>query len=160
MSDLQVKYGSQAQAITITLASLADGAMRQSASIDNSTLKFFDARIGGKITTGTTPTAGSVITFLVAASVDGGTIFSGGASGLDALFTEQENQLFFLGQIIVLADSDKTHEFGPFSLLEAMKGFAIPDTWALIVKNDTGVALNSTGGNHDVDYQGAQAEAV
>lgn len=160
MSDLQVKYGSQAQAITITLANLADGALRQSASIDNSTLKFFDTRIGGKITTGTSPTTGSVITLYAAASVDGGTIFSGGASGSDALFTEQEDQLFLLGQIIVASTSDKAYEFGPFSLLEAMKGFAIPDTWAIVVKNDTGAALNSTGGNHDVDYQGAQAEAV
>src|SRR5262245_59089966 len=45
MADIKTAYGTEAQAITCTLASLATGAARESAAIDNRTDKFLDALV-------------------------------------------------------------------------------------------------------------------
>src|SRR5215210_4483663 len=95
-------YGT-ATAVTITLASLASSttdAGRQSAVIDNTSIDAIDFAIGGKITTGTGPTAAKQIEVWLAASYDG-TIFDGGLSTADAAVTPTGSKfLLKLVQII------------------------------------------------------------
>jgi len=159
MADLNVKYGTTNQAITVTLASLANTAFRESTAISNTTNLFLDVLVGGLITTGTSPTVSTNIVIYTYGSVDGGTLYSGNASGTDAAYTGPSAQLKKLGVITVDATSDKGYEFGPFSIAQAFGG-VVPADWGLVFKNETGVALNATGGNHDINYQGVEGQSV
>lgn len=159
MPDLKIKYGTNNQPITVSPASLADAALRESTAVDNGTNLFLDAVVGGKLMTGTTPTADRTIVIYAYGTVDGGTLYSGNATGLDAAYTGPEDQLFPLGVLVTDATSNKSYEFGPFSVAAAFGG-VLPEKWGIVVKNNTGVALNATAGNHDINYQGVQGQSV
>ena len=51
MAEIKSKYGTNNQAITITLNSLANGGKRESAAVDNSANFFLDALVQVKIAT-------------------------------------------------------------------------------------------------------------
>lgn len=140
--------------VTITLASLADGSFRQSASVDNDTDAFFDAQVGGSIQTGTNPVAGENIQILAYASYDG-TNFTAGASGSDAAYTAdgEEGLLKLLEVIEVDATSDQDYVWGPISVGQAFGG-VLPVKWGIVIKNDSGAALNATGTNNEVQFTG------
>lgn len=144
--------------VTITLASLANASMRQSAEVSNSSAKYVDVIIAGKITTGTSPTNNNSIT--VFAYGGDGTIRSGGASGTDSAYTPagEDAQLKVLAVIPVTATSNQTYEFYIGGLAQFF-GNAMPEKWGIIVSNDSGVALNATGSNHEIAYQGVQYAA-
>lgn len=144
--------------ITITLASLANASMRQSAEVSNTTNKYTDAIVAGKITTGTSPTNNNTITIF--AYGGDGTNRSGGASGSDAGYTPagEDAQLKVLHVIPVTATSNQTYEFYLGSLAAAFGG-VLPEKWGIVVSNDSGVALNSTGTNHEITFQGVQYSA-
>ena len=136
MATGKLLYGTNNQAITITLASLANVAYRESTAVDNGTDLFVDVLIGGKITTGTSPTADREIVFYAYGSVDGGTYYSGGVTGSDAGYTptsDEERSLFFLGVVPTGSTSDHTYEIGPFSLAAALG--AVPEDWATTWRN-------------------------
>jgi hypothetical protein len=161
MGDIKAKYGTQGVQITISLAGLVSGTWRQSTSIDNTTNLYMDALVGGKVTTGTSPTANKTILFYCYATIDGGTLFTAGCSGTDGSYTQgEEDQLFFLGSVITDATSDHQYEYGPFSVRQAFGGLYLPDEWGVVVTHDTAVNLNSTAGNHDMNYQGVFANAA
>ena len=144
-------------ALTISLASLADNAWRESTVVDNTSNLYDDALVGGKITTGTTPTANTTIEVYFYALVDG-TLYTGGASGTDAAYTADGEELLFpVCQIIqVDATSDQAYVFGPVSVRSAFGG-AMPSKWGVVVKNDSAVALHATGGNHAISYMGIKS---
>jgi len=144
-----------ADTITITLASLADGSFRQSASFDNTTDNFVDALIGGKIMTGTSPSVNKSINVSIYATYDNGTTFTGGASGSDAAYTADGEESLFnrIATILVDATSDQQYVWGPRSVKELFGG-VLPSDFGIIVENDTGAALNSTGGNHEIKFTG------
>lgn len=158
--EIQSSLGDRLAGLPIGMASLADGGMRQSESIDNSVDKFLDTYVSGKVKTGTTPTANSVVKVYVYGSIDGGGNFSGGASGSDAAFTGEEEQLFLLGTVVVDGTNDKSYKFGPFSVLDAFRGLSMPEKWGIIVKNETGAALNATAADQLVKTRGIKAEQV
>lgn len=141
---------------TITLASLASDtnlvAGREGTAIDNAgTDQAIDASVGGKVTTGTSPTASRQIEIWAAGSYDG-TTFSGGATGSDANLTPSEKTVLKLLTIIPTVNtSNKTYQWGPFSVAQAFGG-VMPRKWSVFVVHNTGVALNSTGGNHEVKH--------
>jgi hypothetical protein len=149
---------------TITLASLASDtnlvAGREGTAIDNAgTDDAIDAMVGGKVTTGTSPTAARQIEVWVAGSYDG-TSFSGGATGADANLTPQEKTLLKLLTVIPTANtSNKTYTWGPFSVAQAFGG-TLPRKWSVYVVHNTGVALNATGGNHEVKHTPVKYESV
>lgn len=159
MATTSVNY-SAAQTVTITLTSLADAAWRQSASVDNGTNKYLDAHIGGSIQVGTTPTAGETIQIYAYGSYDG-TNFTAGASGSDAAYTaDGEEGLFKLLEVIeVDATSDQDYVWGPVSVAEKFGG-VLPETWGVVVKNDTGAALNATGTNNEVQFFGIKYDSA
>lgn len=153
-------YGTQGS-LTITLASLGDGSMRESTARDNqATDDFVDVLVGGKITVGTTPTAGSYINIYVYGGLDDGTTYSGEATGSDAAYSGTIQQCRLADQIYVPASTSNVgYEFGPFSVADLFGGI-MPDRWGVIVENQTGAALNSTGGNHDIQYQGQKVDTA
>ncbi len=62
MTDILAKYGTSNQALTITLASLANNGQRESTVIDNSSNKYLDALVSVKVKTGAgTPGTGPVV---------------------------------------------------------------------------------------------------
>lgn len=138
--------------LTCSLASLASDtnlvAGRESAAYDNTSNLAVDAIIGGKVTTGTSPTASRQIEVWLAASYDG-TSYVGGATGSDANLTPQEKTLFTLVTIIPTVNtSNKLYTWGGWSISSLLG--AMPQKLALWFVHNTGVNLNSTGSNHEV----------
>jgi hypothetical protein len=149
---------------TITLAALASDtnlvAGREGTAIDNNaTDDAIDSMVGGKITTGTSPTASRQIEVWLAGSYDG-TTFSGGATGADANLTPSEKTLLKLLTIIPTVNtSNKTYQWGPFSVAQAFGG-TMPRKWSVYIVHNTGVALNATGGNHEVKHTPVKYESA
>lgn len=159
MATISMNY-STAQTVTITLTSLGDGAWRQSASVDNGTNKYIDAHLGGSIQVGTTPTDGTTIDVYAYGTYDG-TNFTGGASGSDAAYTAdgEEDELRLIQVITVDATSDQDYVFGPISIAQAFGG-VLPETWGIIVENNTGAALNATGTNNEIQFFGIKYDSA
>lgn len=141
---------------TITLASLASDtnlvAGREGTAIDQKdTDDAIDALVGGTVTTGTGPTTSRQIEVWAYGSYDD-TNFSGSATGSDANLTPSEKTLLRLLTIIPTGStSDKAYKWGPFSVAQAFGGI-LPVQWGIYIVHNTGVNLNATGGNHEVEH--------
>lgn len=150
-------------AMTLTLASLASDtnlvAGRASTAINQqSTTDAIDALVGGKLTTGTSPTTDRMFEVWLFGCYDG-TEFSGGATGTDANLTPDEKTcLMFLTAIPTIATSNKTYHWGPFSVAQAFGG-CVPSQWGVYIVHNTGVALNATGGNHEAVFTPVKFES-
>lgn len=154
MGDItQVYSGSSRTQITISLAGLANGALRESTVIDNTTTKYLDCIVGGKITVGTTPTVDTLIRMWLYASWNS-TDYTGACTGSDASYSAgQEGILIPLRPIKVpVATSDVTYEWIAGSVRRAFG--EVPPKWGILVKNETGVSLNATSSNHDIGFWG------
>ena len=130
--------------MTITLAYLAEAGARQSDMVNNNDNGQM-IRVFFKVTTGTSPTDNKTIEFylLTADKHTTPNIITDGAGASDAGITINTAQ-----QInIVSTDnvSDKEYE-GSFLIRNPGA------SWGIAVKNNTGVILNSTGGNHQMTY--------
>jgi hypothetical protein len=151
MATQTVNFGTRA-ALTITLASLGNGSYRESTEVDNSVTLAVDGVLHGKITTGTSPTVNTTITVYVSGS-DGTTARPGNLTGTDSTITPAGEQTQFeIARIIVVdATSNHTYEFYVGSIAQLFGG-VMPKKFSVIVLNGSGVALNATGGNHDIEY--------
>jgi len=144
MSTVQSKYGTNNQAITCTLTSLANNGQRGSAAIDNTTNLFLDALVFLKLKSGGsgTLTAGYVNVYAYG-TADGGTTYSDGVSGTDAgqTLTSPPN-LRLIGVINMVANS-VVYDGGPFSVAAAFGGI-LPDHWGIVVENKSGGTCDGT----------------
>lgn len=153
MPTVSLQYASPIT-LTITLTSLASdtnlSAGRASTAVDNSTDQYIDFLVGGRVTTGTSPTTNRQIEIWAYGSYDG-TTYSAGASGSDAAFSPGvEKPLMKLLQIIPTdGTSNRTYEWGPCSIAQAFGG-TCPPKWGVYVVHNTAVALNGTEANHEV----------
>lgn len=160
MATIKPLYGTNGQTITCTLASLASGSARESTSIDNRTNLYLDALVFMQLKTG----AGSIGTdpyayVYVAGTVDDGTTWPDTVTGADAAITlNTTTQLRLLGAVW-LGAATTTYKAGPWSVASVFGG-VMPAEWSIVVKNNCGVALDATEGNHKKLYQGIQAQAV
>lgn len=152
MATQSIAYGAKTD-LTWTPASVANATYDFSASVDNSSNLYVDALVSGKITTGTSPTAGT-ITFYVYGE-DGNGQYSGGVSGSDGGTPGSGEQTQIPIMLIVTTDatSNHTYEYGPIAIAQFFGG-VLPRKWGIGMLNSTGVALNSTAGNHVCAYQG------
>lgn len=159
MTTAAISYASSA-ALTITLASLASSssAGRESTAIDNSSNLYIDAILGGKITVGTTPTNNTFVEVWAYGSYDG-TTYTASATGTDAALTPTQQAKTYMRLIAILpvtaTTSNVTHAFGPVSVASLFGG-VLPQKWGVYVQNQSGVNLNSTGGNHEIKYTGVK----
>ena len=156
-------YGTKVT-MTMTLASLASDtnlvAGRESTAVDQKdTDDAVDSMVGGTVTTGTSPTNARQIEVWAYGSYDD-TNFSGSATGSDANLTPGEKTLMRLLTVIPTVNtSDKAYKWGPFSIAQAFGG-VVPVQWGIYIVHNTGANLNSTGGNHEVEYYPVKFESA
>lgn len=159
MADIKSKYGANNQPITITLIGLADDALRSSLAIDNSANLFLDALVQLKINTGNVgaPAGDKNCIIYAYGTADGGTTYSGGATGADAAFGAVAGQLItncpILGFVNVDAQNE-TFESDVFSVASAFGG-VLPQKWGIIVLNQIGQVLGASSAL----YQGVMAQS-
>ena len=159
MADLKLSYPA-ASDLTITLASLGSDTNlltgRESATIDNATNLYLDYLISGKITAGTSPTAARSIEVWAVGSWDGTNwpdVFDGTESAETITSADIKASVCrFVAAMATASTSDRTYHFGPVSLAAAFGG-TLPPKFVLFVTHSTGVALNSTAGNHQIRIQ-------
>jgi hypothetical protein len=129
------------QAVTITLASLANGSTATSSAIDNSTNKFLSALVRVKVLTNAAGTSATgSVTVLLVRSTDGGTDYDDG---------------IFLGALATVANATtytRTFSTEPLG--------ALGSHWKVAVVNQSGAALNSTGSNHEVEFAGVKYDVA
>lgn len=159
-------------ALTISLASLASTAAgillagRESTAVDNRTNLDLDHLVSGKIRVGTSPTASRTIEVWAYAPI---TIASGTPTYPDVLDGTDSDETLTSANVKVSAlvpvwatvtdnTSDRDYFIPPISIASLFG--KMPPFWGLFVTHDTGVNLNSTGGNHVLAYHRVQAQTV
>lgn len=157
MATTNIAYASSAS-LTITLASLATSATlvagQESTAISNTSNLYLDALVGGQITTGTSPTAGTIEVWAYAALNDTPTypdVLDGTNSA--ETFTSVDIKQISMRLIAAISTdttSDQSYPFAPVSLKELFG--EMPTHWGVFVTHDTAVNLNATAGNHFIDY--------
>lgn len=151
-------------ASTATSSTLVAG--RESNEIDNTSNKYVDALLQGKVTVGTTPTINTRIavyvwgshTSLVTTTRD----VLDGADSAETLTSAGVRDSFLRVAATMVVDattSDRTYEFGPVSVAQIFGG-VLPQYWGLFVSHDTGVNLNSTAGNHEFKFTGVKYDVA
>lgn len=168
MATTTISYSS-ATTITCSVASTATSstwvAGRESTEIDNTTNKYDDALVQGKITVGTTPTASTLILVYVWGSdTSAGTTNIDVIDGTDSAETLTSagvrDGFMRLGAAINVdaTTSDRAYPFGPFSVADLFG--QMPKFWGLFVTHNTGVNLNATAGNHSFTYTGVKFDTA
>ena len=151
--DTKLAYAASA-AYTLTLESLAHDANllagRASTAIDNTTNKYLDYLIGGKVKLGTSPTAGGVVEAWVYASENDTPDYPDSITGTDAnksmtSANVKNAALVLLGTAVADATTGEVLWFKPRSLA-SMFGGSVPKNHGLFIVHSTGVALDGTAG--------------
>lgn len=172
MADIKIKYPStDTVAITATgLASLGSSssllAGYELAFVDNTSNLDLDHLLAARFRTGTSPTAGTRIELWVYGLrkvVTGTKTYPANFTGSAAALTLVSDNVKFaclrrIGFIIVDSTSDRDYDIPPTSIA-ARFGGRLPPFWGLFATHNTGVALNSTTTNFDLQYQRVIAQA-
>lgn len=144
--NVQIDTLAASTSFTITLASLANstaGVGRQSTLITGNTAR--SAIISFKFTTGTTPTANSLVYLYLIRS--DGTLTDDSAGASDAGLTVVNAPL--LGTLLIPTNASNTTYIQNYDT--KFLG-SLGTTFGVAVVNSSGVTANSTGGNFDVRY--------
>lgn len=167
MATSSINYAT-ATAITISPASLGSSgtyvAGRESTEIDNTTNAYLDALVQGFVTTGTSPTVDTYIKLYVwgshtAPSTTALDVLDGLDSAETFTSTEIMNSIVTLVRSVKInATSNQKYHFKPFSIADIFG--EVPQYWGLFLAHDTGVALNSTAGNHEFKYTGIKHDTA
>lgn len=154
MATINQLYGTTNQSITCTITSLGSGSARESTAVVNTANLFMDVKLQVKIKTNAAGTSATgAVNVFAYATADDGTTYSGGATGTDAAYTANKDQLIFLGSIPAVANA--TTYVGLFSLSRAFGYGGIPAKWGIVVDNQSGAALDASVGA--AVYQGISA---
>lgn len=158
MATVTTNYSARAT-LTWTPEGLANGSNDFSAVVDNTTNKYVDVIVSGKLTTGTSPTAGTITIY--AYGEDGNAQYTGGVSGSDGgtYGTGESGQLPVIATIINDTTSNHTYEWGPIALAQFFGG-VLPPKWGIGLLNSSGVALNATAANQVTSYQGIKYDVA
>lgn len=155
MATTTVNYSSNT-AITMDLANLGTSttwvAGRESSQIDNTSNKYIDAMVSGKVSVGTTPTANTAInvyvwgadTSLATTAID----VLDGTDSAETLTNVGIRDALKVGAIVAVPanTSDVQYEVLPFSVA-ALFGGHMPKYWGLFVAHNTGANLRNTSVN-------------
>lgn len=162
MASIKVTYGaSTATSITCTLASLGSGSARESNWVDNTSNVYLDALVQAKVKTNASALGSDKAVYIYAAGITDPTspVYPDACTGADGGITiNSPTQLPLLG-VIWTAASSTTYVMAPKSVAYLFGG-TLPQKWGLVFVNSTGQALDSTGGNFLVAYQGIYATSV
>ena len=153
MGTVTTEYASSS-ALTISPQGVATSATLvacvESTAVDNSSNKYDDYILAGKWTSGTTPTAGQVVLYVIALAEDSTypDVMDGTASAETWLSQEVRNGAAEVARAIsVDTTSDRTYWFGAVSVKKLFGG-VMPKKWVAFVTHNTVAAANSTAGNH------------
>jgi hypothetical protein len=153
MATIDLGYAASS-AVTITLAALATSSTllvgRESAPIDNSVNLYLDYLLAGRITTGTSPTAGSIEVHVVGMVDDTlwPDVFDGTESAETVTNADIKNAVCRPAAAIVTGTtSNQAYDFGPVSVASLFGG-TCPRKFACFVTHSSGVNLNATATNH------------
>jgi len=146
MANVKQALGTAAT-MTKTLASLANGSGRAATAIDNGTNLHVSADVRVKIKTGASgvSSTGYVAVYLLRS--EDGTNYDDGFGGTDAVYTPVNAIL--LGYINAVANATTYNKV--FDLAEL--GITLPAKWSIGLLNQTGAALSSTEGDHEIKYR-------
>lgn len=146
-------------ALTHTVASLATSAGRTvgdaSTAYDNTSNRDEEVACSVLITTGTSPTAGLIEAWVFAEREDGTwpDIWTTTYSGTDAALTVRSRDHLRAGAALLGAVVNSTTSNLPYVLaarnVAQLLGVNYVRKFAVFVTHSTGVALNSTAGNHE-----------
>lgn len=141
MADIKQEYSSSSTP-TFTLASLANGSGRACTAVDNSTNKHIgaDIHLQSKLASSSVSATGRLDVYLVR-SPDG-TRYDDNFGGTDAALTPSAS--LYLGSIPANTNSQVID----WSISLSELGIELPKKFAICVVNNSGAALDSTGGNH------------
>lgn len=145
---------SSSTGITITLASLANNAARQSAFVDNSSNRFLDAmvRLDLRLQIGT-PSNDQLINVWFYGSEDG-TNYTDNATGSNAALT-MRNPTNLRGPFIISTPNAGGLVYrAVIGSVASYFGGVLPRRWGIVVENRTGIAFDATEGNHAKSYTG------
>jgi hypothetical protein len=159
LANLLTAYAASS-AVTITLASLASDttllAGQESTAIDNTSGLYLDYLVAGEVTTGTSPTAAKQIEVHAVGILDDANwpdVFDGADSNETITSADIKNAICRpLAVLATSSTSNQAYPFGPVSLANAFGG-VLPAKVAIFIVHNTGVNLNSTGGNHFVSIK-------
>lgn len=166
MADIKSKYAAAAT-ITISLASLASSSSKlagqESNAVDNTTNLYVDALVSGKIRVGTSPTASKSIEVWAYSSIGDTPTYPDVFDGTDSAETVTSDGVKFgclklLKSFATESTSGRDYFLANESIAQLF-GY-MPKYWGLFVTHDTGVALDSTAGNHAFSYVGCQYQTV
>lgn len=157
-------------AVTCAIASLADDntnmlAGRAGTVVDNTSNLDLDHILSGKITTGTSPTAGRLIELWVYSHIDitsGTPTYPDSITGSDANKSMTSRNVLISGlklvcSILVDSTSNRTYPI-PRTSIAQLFGGRMPSRWGPFVVQGTGVALHGTSGNHAFNYERIQGQ--
>lgn len=164
MSTVKPLYSSSGS-LTITLDALATDANllvgRASTAIDNTSNRYLDVFISGKIVAGTSPTADKVIEIWAYGQLEDTPTYPDSITGSDAgkTMTSANVKALSLRHVISLPTdntSSRVYNFGPI-LLAPVFGGVLPKLWGIWVAHSMGVNL---GSGCAIYYQPLQLETV
>lgn len=159
-TSILAQYGTNGQTISCSIASLANNGQRESDAIDNTSNSFLDSYVMVKVKTGGSSVASTgTVNIYAFGTVDNGTSYSGGATGVNAGITAGASPNMPLIGVISASVAGTTYVGGPFSIGQAFGG-VVPAKWGIMIENKTGAVLDSTEGNHAKLYQGIAAENI
>jgi hypothetical protein len=162
MADIKVKYGAAGEALTITLASLAQAAARSSLAVDNTTNLFLDALVQLQIELAAgTPGSDKAVYVYAYGTVSSATEDWGDTEidGTDKAITMDDPPNLRLMGAINAPTSAGVFESVPMSVAAAFGG-VLPRKWGIVVHNQTNIAFHATEGNHLKRYQGILGQSV
>jgi hypothetical protein len=143
-SEILSKFGTVVTP-TITLASLANGAGRISAVIDNTTVRASMAQVFLRIKTATAPTANTPIKVYLVRRSNAGTDLADDALGTtDAAVATEPAQAEQLGSMILPATGTATFE-------KSFLAYDLSPKYSFVVWNACGQTLDSSGGNFSLE---------
>ena len=152
------KYGATGT-ITAAVASLASDtnllAGLETAVIDNTSDGFEDFILSGKVTAGTSPTAGRIEVWAVAWDSNGWPdVFDGTTSSETITSSDIKNAICkSVATMSTSNTSDRAYFFTGVSAKQVFGG-VLPSKFVLFIVHNTVAALNATAGNHEFRYQG------
>ena len=159
-ADLLIKYGSTAQAIAITLNSLASSATagRESTAIDNTSNRFLDALVQVKINFPNSAPANDKAIYVYAYGTADTTTpsYSAGVTGSDAAYTMDDPTVLRLIDVVPIPTQNKVYTSQPVSVAAAFGG-VLPPKWGIMVRNYAGQTLAASG--NSAWYQGVLARS-
>lgn len=158
MASIKVAYGTSS-ALTEGIESLASDtnmlAGWETTAVDNTSNLYLDYLLGGKITTGTSPTADREIRVYVYGSINDTPTYPDVLDGTSSAETLTNSSIrdagLKLAAVIATNNSSNiTYWFGPISVASLFGG-VMPKYFGVFVVHNTGVNLNATGTNHVID---------